>query len=276
MLLQRLLGQRDREVVGETVQLGELDAARLGNAAGDGFPQRIDELLHLFAVGGRHLVEDVGLDGRFVAACRGAENLGPDIELVEQPLEEHDVGRETHPVHSALGLEVDAVGGRSKIVAALGIDLVVGNDELAALLEIDDSLAQLFEQGRTLDSPAAVHAQVDAFDALVVFGSLDGAQGLHERELSGRLHGEEIEVGQRIGSGRIDDLLAEVDLENRTVAHGDGVGVHGERHDDHHEEPHERRDERTHEKREDACEKCFEKVHDTYYIKAFVCFVLRS
>jgi len=45
----------------------------------------VDSLMHLFAVSVRHFGKYIGLDGALVLAGRGAENLGLDVELVEQP-----------------------------------------------------------------------------------------------------------------------------------------------------------------------------------------------
>ncbi len=247
--------------------------ARFGNPLRNGFPQRIDQLLHLLAVGVRHLGQNIGLHGTLVLADRRAEDFGLEVQLVEQPLIEHQRRRKPRPVHTALRLEIDAVGGRSQVVLALRIDFVVRDHELAALLEVDHRGAQFLQDGRARNSASAVEPQVDTLDAVVVLGGFDGPQRLDKRKLLGRSHCHPVDGGKGIGRRRIDDLFGQVDFENRPRTNRYGTSVQRRSHAGNHSEqknPEKQREERTHQKGKHPGQKCFEEIH-TYIYLSLLC-----
>ena len=87
------------------------------------------------------------------------------------------------PVHNARGVAIHLVGHRGYVVGTLHVGVGVGNDELLALLEVEQSLAQFLQRGKVGAQRAAV--QVDALHVVVVLGHLDGSQQVVE---SLRLH----------------------------------------------------------------------------------------
>ena len=261
---KRLAGKRHLQSVGHFVQRLQFDAARLGDAFGDDAPHRADELLHLFAVGVGHLVIDIRFDGALVFAGRGAEHFGLEVEFVQQPLVEHQVHRQSGPLHHALGLHVDLVGDRSQVIAALRIGFVVGDDEFAALLELHERLAQLLQDRRTGYAPRAVHPQVDALDAVVVTRGFEGAERLQERKLPLGLERHQVETRQRIGRRGVGQHLREVDLQDRLGMHRHTF-LHRAGNAQQNENPKEKHQERPHDDREKPCQKSLDKIHSSLY-----------
>ena len=260
-VFEGILGQRDLQFVGDPVQGFQVDTACLGHRTGDGIPHRIDQLLHLFAVSVRHFGKYIGLDGALVLAGRGAENLGLDVELVEQPLVERQIERKARPVHPSFGLHVNLVGRRSEVILPLRVGFVIGDDELAALLEIDDRLTQLFEQGRTRHSAVAVHTQVNTLDPRIVLRRLERTQRLHQRKHARRLERREIEAGERIARRGIGQHLRKIELEDRLGVYGHAF-LHRTGNAEQDENPKEDYQYRPHDKREDGSQESFDKIHN--------------
>ena len=274
-LLEGILGQHYLQIVGHAVELLGRDAARVGDGPHERSPDGVDQLLHLQPVGVRHAVEDVGLDGALVLADRRTEDLGVEVQLVEQPLVEGEVEGQTRPVHSPFGVEVYAVCHRGKIVGPLVVDLVVGDDELAALPEVGNRAAQLLHEGRTGDAARAVEAQVDAADAAVGGRGLDGAHRLEDGQRVTRGHRREVKLGQRIRCGRVGDGLVEVDFENRAVGNRDrlleGARQTGHAHQQHHADVAD--EEASDHEGQHPRQKSLEKIHCAY---GFYCLLFSS
>ena len=260
-VFEGILGQRNFQFVGDPVQGFQVDAACFGHRGGNGIPHRIDQLLHLLAVGIRHLGKNIGLDGALVLAGRGAENFGLDVELVEQPLVKRQVERKARPVHSSFGLHVNPVGRRGEVILPLRVGFVIGDDELAALLEIDDRLAQLFEQGRTRHSAVAVHTQVNTLDPRIVLRRLERTQRLHQRKHARRLERREIEAGERIARRGIGQHLRKIEFEDRLGVYGHAF-LHRTGNAEQDENPKEDYQYRSHDKRKDGSQKSFDKIHN--------------
>ena len=273
-VFEGILRQRNLQFVGDAVQLLQVDAAGFGDRAGDGVPHRIHERLHLLAVGVRHFGKDIRLDGALVFAGRRAEHFGLDLEFVEQALVEHQVERETRPVHGAFGLHVDLVGRRSEVIFPLRIGLVVSDDEFAALLEIDDRFTQLFQQGRAHHAAVAVHPQVNALDAAVVLGGFERAQSLHQRKLARGAQRGEVDPGEGIARRSVGQHIRKVDLEDRLRMHGHRL-LHRASYAQQNEYPEKKYQKRPHDEGEDRSQKSLDKIHNVSFIVCPVSFRVR-
>ena len=174
-MLHSLLGQYHSQLVGQAIQLLYAYAARLRNTLQNHTPHLLYELLHLLAVCVRHLCKEVGLYGALVLTYRGAQDIHLHAELVNQPLEENRIHRHTRPVERTLGLHIDFVGHRCKIVASLRIYVVVSHNPLACALECLDCLAQLLDDGH-IGHARACEVDVYTLYALVTCRRLNGAQ----------------------------------------------------------------------------------------------------
>ncbi len=264
-MLKRLLGQRHLQIVGQTLHRRGIDAARGAYGLRDGLPHRVDELLHLTAVGVGHLREDVGLHGALVGADRRAEDLGLQVELVEQPLVEHQIEGEAGPVEPPFGLDVDRIGHRGEVVAPLRIGLGVGDDELAARAELVDRRTDLLQLRRTDGAAPHAEPQVDALNAVVRRGGIERPQDVEHRELLRHTEGQRIEPAQRIGRRGVDDRLRKIDLQDRLVRH-DRRALHRSRDAEKQHDPQKKDRERAHHEGEQTGQKHFDEVHDSYRI----------
>ena len=220
-MAQRLFRQGHLQPVRNGIEPLHGDSARRGHRFGKGLPKRIDHLLHLAAVGIRHLVEDERLDGALVFAGRRTEHLGFHSQLVEQSFVEHGIPGKAVPHQPAVGLQVDAVGSRCEVIATLAVGFVVGDHEFAALLERFDGGTQLL-QTRHRDRAAAVRMQADPGDPAVARCGVNGRERLVERDAPILLDHLEKIIRERIGLRRIRYRLRKVDPENRIGLHGDG------------------------------------------------------
>ena len=198
-------------------------------------------------------------------AGRRAENLHVEVEFIQQSLVEGDVRGESRPVHSPFGLQVDAVGHRSEVILPLGVGLVIGHHELAALLELFEGCPQLFEQGRTGNPARTVHPQVDTLDPVVGSRRFEGPERLEQRELRHGLKRHDVDPRQRIGRRRIGQHLRKVDLQDRF-----GVDRHALLHrtgnPQQEENPQEKYEERSHDNRKKSRQKGFYKIHNLLYL----------
>ena len=91
-ILQSLVGIEDGlKIVGDLVELFNADVTVLADAREDLSPNRAQQLVHLFAVGLAHLVQEIGLNGALEAVVGTTDNLHFDVEFVKQVLVEHDL-----------------------------------------------------------------------------------------------------------------------------------------------------------------------------------------
>ena len=264
-VFERVFGQRHLQPVGDLAHRRGVDAAGRGHRARNRAPDGIDQLLHLFAVLVRHSVENVGFHGALVPAHRGTEHLGLQVELVEQPLVEHQVHRKSRPVHAAFGLHVDPVGHRGEVVLPLRIDLVVGDDELARLPEFLQRFAQLLQQGRSGHAASAVHTQVDALDPVVGRSGFDRPQRLQQWQLPRPLQRHEVQPRQRIGRRGVGDDLRKVDPEDRLGADRDAL-LHRPGNAHQYENPDEKDQKRSHDEGEKPGQKGFDEIHSGFLL----------
>ena len=76
------------------------------------------------------------------------------------------------PIYHAARVDKQLVGGRCQIVAALGVTVGIGYNKLFALFEVHQGMTQFLQCGIVGAQHPAL--KVDAADALVGFGHLDG------------------------------------------------------------------------------------------------------
>ncbi len=216
-MFERVFGQRHLQSVGDLAHRRGVDAAGRGHRARNRAPDGIDQLLHLFAVLVRHPVENVGFHGALVLAGRRTEYLDLQIELVEQPLVEHQVHRKSRPVHAAFGLHIDPVGRRGEVIVPARRLRCRPHELAALLLEVEDRRTQLLQHGHR-DRTLPVGPDIDSLDAGIALGSIDRTQRLEQRR--GAASVAEIDAmkgsaGQRIGRRGSVMILRKVDPEDR-------------------------------------------------------------
>ncbi len=164
------------------------------------------------------------------------DELHVDSELVEYVLEEEHTGGETdHGVHSAFaGSHIDLVCNGSDVVAAVGWVLGVGDDRLAALVELGEGLAEFLHLGHS--AAGAVSLDEDVVDPLVGGCCLEAAVEVEHADHRGcALIGDAVHRIAFLG------LLSEgdrghIDHEGAAVLDfGGGAGAESEACDHHHE-----------------------------------------
>jgi len=154
----------------------------------------------------------------------------------------------------------------------LGIGFVVGDDEFAALLEFEERFTKLLQQRRTRNAAPAVHAQVDALDAVVGPGSFDGPEHLEQRQLPRGLECHQVDAGQRIGRGSVGQHLGEVDFQDRLGMHRNAF-FHRPGDAQQNENPEEKHQERPHDDRKEPGQKSLHKIHNPLFICSQVFFI---
>ena len=146
-------------------------------------------------------------------------------------------------------------------------DVVVLAEGAAAQYAIQ-SLGPVFLQ-TAVDAARAVETQVDAVDALVRGGRLEGAHRLKQRELRRGLHRQEVETGEGIGRGSVGDHLRKIDLEHGALLDEGGRAARA-RDADQNDDP----EDRYHKRADHECEKKKKKQLDEFHcMDDLVCFV---
>ena len=117
------------------------------------------------------------------------------------------------PVDDALGIESHVVGNGGEVVGSLRVDVAVGDDPLAALLEVQKRLPQLLKHGRAVTDEVRTNLKIDAHDLVVVGSSGNGSFQLVEAE-------RRVEVAhceaEGVGSiSAFQQFAAEIDAQHR-------------------------------------------------------------
>ena len=174
-------------------------------------PDAVDVVVDLLAVRFAHVVHGELFAGAFKGVAFGADEGHFDRQAVEHLLEEHGLGADATELHHAGGVEEEAVGHGGQEVALLGVDVGIGVDGFAAFGEVGQGLTQFlaFAPG---EGGAGAHIEIEAVDAFVGGGLVDGTQEVVEAPFGGLRHQLVEFAGSSFGEG-----LGEVDFKEGMV-----------------------------------------------------------
>ena len=86
------------------------------------------------------------------------------------------------PVDHTLRVEEQLVGNATDIIGGLRIAVTIGDNPLATLLEVEQSLTDGMCRGWCV-SHESTCLEIDTFDVLVVLGLLDGCQNVVQSQV---------------------------------------------------------------------------------------------
>ena len=135
-------------------------------------PDGVQEGCCLFAVGLAHFGGDEWFYGRFVGT--NLENFHFNTYFLQQILEENGLRCQTLPCDASLWVDDDLVGYTGQIIHSLGVVVSVCYNELAAILEVFQSMADFFQRSKRCFHHAGL--QIDTLDILIFFSLLDRSQ----------------------------------------------------------------------------------------------------
>lgn len=262
-------GGGDGEPVGVALEAVGVQFPGLGDLLAQVVPGGVGDGGELPAVFVAQPVEDEGFAGAFEAAV--ADEVDADAEFVEEAFVKQDVGGESFPGEAALGVEVDFVADGGEVVAALGVEVGVGDDEFAALAEGGQGLPEFVEGGEG-GGKGHGHLEVDAVDAGVLGGEFDPAHGVEQGGLVPEAEGAVVEQGEGVVDGFVDDGAGEVDVQDAMglqvalpfLAARAGGAEHAEQSGEY-EEAEQKKEDAAHEDGEQAGKKGLEKGVHGYF-----------
>ena len=112
-----------------------------GNGAEVVLPQFADPAAVRFTGGRGHIIADKRLHGGFIGP--DAEDVGGDLQLVEQRFVVQTVSGEAMQIDRALWRKPDLIGKARQIILPLGVAVANGNNRLTAVAEFAQRFADV-------------------------------------------------------------------------------------------------------------------------------------
>ena len=137
--LQQFAVFEGHKAVGIMVERVFVDTTALGHVAKHLLPQSVDVARNLLAVGIAHLVFCI-LFGETLEFSHLHHRV-LDAKLGVEVFQEHGLRSQSVPVDRSFRIDVQFVGHRGEVIASLRHGVAIGDDPLAALLEILECLA---------------------------------------------------------------------------------------------------------------------------------------
>ena len=170
-LNQLLLFAKCEETIGVGIQRINADFAALRNIVEHHFPDACHIGGNLLAVRLAHLIGGHRFRSTLVFA-----NLGQLVlyaKLSQHVLQEVRLCGQSVPVNHTLRVQENLVGNTTEIIGALSITVAIGDNPLAALLEVEQGLANGMQRSRRICSEDTSF-NIDALDVFIVFCFMDG------------------------------------------------------------------------------------------------------